>query len=294
MDRKQRHRSSSNYPSTPYVTTASTPSPYSYSVAPGPYDSQNPSYSSSDSWSRQPYTTIPNRNTPAFLSSEAERALMGEEDEAQRLFHQQAAQRSYAASQASQPFVPSQGWAPTSPPTMSPYGQMPPSLGSRPQMQYSMSSRPQMSSSLSPTPPYAAGQPWPGGYQPDDMEAYSQGPSDISRSVSPSPAELRNFGIPQPDGKSWLCAHAGCTSQTLFTRGCDLRKHYRRHTKHLFCRHEGCPQSREGGFSSKKDRDRHEAKHKPGVSCDWEGCPRKFSRVDNMKDHVRRIHRKNS
>jgi len=52
-----------------------------------------------------------------------------------------------------------------------------------------------------------------------------------------------------------------------------------------------------GGFSSKKDRVRHEAKHNPRILCEWIGadggmCGRKFSRVDNMKDHVRRIHRK--
>ena len=58
------------------------------------------------------------------------------------------------------------------------------------------------------------------------------------------------------------------------------------------CRHDDCPQSIEGSFSSKKDRDRHEAKHKPGVLCQSEGCEKIFSSVDNMKDHVRRIHRK--
>lgn len=52
-----------------------------------------------------------------------------------------------------------------------------------------------------------------------------------------------------------------------------------------------------GGFSSKKDRARHEAKHNPRILCEWVGedgerCGRRFSRVDNMKDHVRRIHRK--
>lgn len=52
-----------------------------------------------------------------------------------------------------------------------------------------------------------------------------------------------------------------------------------------------------GGFSSKKDRARHEAKHNPRILCEWVGeggerCGRRFSRVDNMKDHMRRIHRK--
>lgn len=35
-------------------------------------------------------------------------------------------------------------------------------------------------------------------------------------------------------------------------------------------------------------------KHKPGVPCTHNECERVFSRVDNMKDHVRRIHRKAS
>ena len=112
------------------------------------------------------------------------------------------------------------------------------------------------------------------------------------RNSSPSnPGDLTRYGIPTTDG-AWRCGHPGCTSQALFRRGCDLRKHYNRHRKHLFCRHEGCPQHRQGGFSSKKDRARHEAKHNPGIVCEWDGCGRVFSRVDNMKDHVRRIHRR--
>jgi hypothetical protein len=106
-----------------------------------------------------------------------------------------------------------------------------------------------------------------------------------------NPADLSRYGIPAGDGV-WRCAHPGCTSQALFRRGCDLRKHFNRHRKHLFCRHEGCSQSKQGGFSSKKDRARHEAKHNPGIVCEWDGCGRVFSRVDNMKDHVRRIHRR--
>lgn len=139
--------------------------------------------------------------------------------------------------------------------------------------------------------PYSSEQHWPDvpwpTLHPDDVEASSD-----SRSTSPNPADLHNFGFPLPDGRSWRCAYPNCTSQARFTRGCDLRKHYRRHTKSLFCRHEECPQSREGGFSSRKDRDRHESKHKPGVPCTHDECERIFSRVDNMKDHVRRIHGK--
>lgn len=123
-----------------------------------------------------------------------------------------------------------------------------------------------------------------------DPDSPPAAPGSASGSGSNS-GDLKNYGIPMGDG-TWRCAHPGCSSQAVFHRGCDLRKHFNRHRKYLFCRHEGCPQSVRNGFSSKKDRARHEAKHNPGVFCEWEGCGKVFSRVDNMKDHVRRIHRK--
>ncbi|KAE8371789.1 hypothetical protein BDV26DRAFT_275383 [Aspergillus bertholletiae] len=116
-------------------------------------------------------------------------------------------------------------------------------------------------------------------------------PCSLSMPPGANQKDLTNYGIQNAD-QTWRCAYPGCTSQTIFRRGCDLRKHYNRHRKHLFCRHRGCPQAVAGGFSSKKDRDRHEAKHNPLVCCEWAGCERMFSRVDNMKDHVRRIHRR--
>lgn len=106
-------------------------------------------------------------------------------------------------------------------------------------------------------------------------------PPSLSRSLSPSSPDLRAFGVSTTNG-TWRCAYPGCTSKAVFTRGCDLRKHHKRHTKSFFCRHNDCPQSSGGGFSSKKDLARHEAKHNPGVLCDWDGCDRVFSRVDNM------------
>lgn len=105
--------------------------------------------------------------------------------------------------------------------------------------------------------------------------------SDVSRSVSPNAGEMAKWGFKNTDG-SWSCGYPGCASRSTFTRGCDLRKHYKRHSKSLFCRHDGCPQATEGGFSSKKDRARHEAKHNPEIVCEWEGCERLFSRQDNM------------
>lgn len=109
-----------------------------------------------------------------------------------------------------------------------------------------------------------------------------------SRSSSPNPADLHNYGTLNNDNRTWRCAYPGCNSKAMFVRPCDLRKHFNRHSKSFFCRHEECPQSMGGGFSSKKDRTRHEAKHNPGVKCEWEGCERIFSRVDNMRDHLRR------
>ena len=101
---------------------------------------------------------------------------------------------------------------------------------------------------------------------------------------------ITKYGHQLPDG-TFRCAYPNCSSHSAFRRACDLRKHYNQHRRHLFCRFDKCPQSVEGGFSSKKDRARHEAKHNPGVKCE-RGCGRVFSRVDNMKDHVKRIHLK--
>jgi hypothetical protein len=153
-------------------------------------------------------------------------------------------------------------------------------------------------------------------------------PALSSQLQSQSSNSLHAYGILVPPNspsapQTWRCAYPNCSSRALFTRGCDLRKHFNRHTKHLFCRVKGCPQSGPrvlddtnsggsgiggrltglgfsvavGGFSSKKDRARHEAKHNPRILCSWVGeggerCGRRFSRVDNMKDHVRRIHQK--
>jgi hypothetical protein len=116
-------------------------------------------------------------------------------------------------------------------------------------------------------------------------------PRTSSRASSPGQADLNVYGFMNPEG-TWSCAYPGCTSRAVFIRGCDLRKHHKRHTKSFFCRYPGCTQASGGGFSSKKDLARHEAKHNPGVVCEWAGCERLFSRTDNMRDHVKRIHMK--
>lgn len=110
----------------------------------------------------------------------------------------------------------------------------------------------------------------------------SVSPSDVSETnASPKASEMARWGHLNTNG-TWSCAYPGCYSRSTFSRGCDLRKHYKRHTKTLFCRHKGCPQATEGGFSSKKDRARHEAKHNPAIACEFPGCGRMFSRMDNM------------
>lgn len=122
-------------------------------------------------------------------------------------------------------------------------------------------------------------------------DEYIQQDHAIHRQISPSDAQaLEEYGIQDLSTGTWRCRYPGCTSKSVFTRACDLRKHFNRHMKYLFCRFDGCPQATEGGFSSKKDRARHEAKHNPQIPCEWQGCDRVFSRMDNMKDHVRRIH----
>lgn len=244
-----------------------------------------------------------------FLSSDAEAALLAEDEEALRLFYQNQQQQ---ASLAPGPRPPSsyqgQEWDPFEYPTMlSPQNQMPlPSFTAPSQYvswpsaslppleptEYATASYQQTYHPVVPSTAYPSGDAWPNApwpaLHPDDVE----GSPSASRSASPNPADLHNFGVLLGDGKTWRCGYPGCTSQAKFTRGCDLRKHFRRHTKTLFCRLDECPQSKEGGFSSKKDRDRHELKHKPGVLCSDKSCERRFSRVDNMKDHVRRIHGK--
>ena len=104
---------------------------------------------------------------------------------------------------------------------------------------------------------------------------------ELSRLASPNLETLTAYGFKHPDN-SWSCAMPGCTSLTRFTRACDLRKHYNRHSKTFFCRYNGCPKSTEAGFSTRKDRARHESKHNPMIVCEWKGCGRLFSRVDNM------------
>lgn len=209
-----------------------------------------------------------------FLSREAEAALSAQEEEARRNFYHSTAHDPRLAERDSRsPFQ--QQWMIAPHPAMTSAPQNSPQVFSTPAPYVSGPSfNPNafargpyapLAPHVGPSPPYSSEQHWPNvpwTLRPDDVD----GSSD-SRSTSPNPADLHNFGFPLPDGRSWRCAYPNCNSQARFTRGCDLRKHYRRHTKSLFCRHEECPQSREGGFSSRKDRDRHESKVLSVRSC---------------------------
>lgn len=207
-----------------------------------------------------------------FFSREDEAALLAQEAEARRISYRTTAHDPHLAECASRsPYQ--QQWTTAPHPAMtSAQSQTSPYTFSTPAQYVSW---PSLSSNafagdqygppapnVVPPSPFSSEQPWPSvqwpTLHPNDVDASSD-----SRSASPNPADLHNFGVPLPDGRRWRCAYPSCTSQAVFTRGCDLRKHYRRHTKLFFCRHEECPQSREGGFSSRKDRDRHESKVLP-------------------------------
>ncbi|RYP72029.1 hypothetical protein DL771_004498 [Monosporascus sp. 5C6A] len=137
------------------------------------------------------------------------------------------------------------------------------------------------------------------GYESHVLE---QAPSSRRRSLL---NEISDEHIPQPVFTSpCKCTVQNCKSTTVFTTGRDFRRHYRQHFKRFFCRYEECPQSTDDqgdagtkGFATRKDRARHEAKHNPAIKCPWQNrnggqCTRTFSRMDNMRDHYRRIHEK--
>jgi hypothetical protein len=113
------------------------------------------------------------------------------------------------------------------------------------------------------------------------IRSYASSIHSDTRSLSPNVSEMSKWGTKTANG-SWRCDWPGCKSPSTFIRGCDLRKHYKRHSKAFFCKVAGCPHATEGGFSSRKDRARHEQKHNPTIACEWESCTRMFSRVDNM------------
>lgn len=86
------------------------------------------------------------------------------------------------------------------------------------------------------------------------------------------------------------CPHPSCISKTVFTRQCDLDKHYCSHVRLYHRRFPGCyhVDTNARVFATKKDRDRHERAHRPSIACVY--CGRLFSRQDNLRDHCWRRH----
>ncbi|KFA68868.1 Tri6 [Stachybotrys chlorohalonatus IBT 40285] len=177
------------------------------------------------------------------------------------------------------------------------------------------SSRPH-SASFTPALPYDTPSQSPGISRPHSVSVSSTVQSDsgyesiIVEQASSSKRrsllnEISDDHIPQPAFTGpCQCTFENCKSTTVFTTGRDFRRHYRQHFKRFFCRYEECPQSTDDpgdagtrGFATRKDRARHEAKHNPAIKCPWQSrnggtCTRTFSRMDNMRDHYRRIHGK--
>lgn len=94
------------------------------------------------------------------------------------------------------------------------------------------------------------------------------------------PDDVYRMGFPNDQG-TWHCSYPGCTSQVVFERACDLRKHYKSHVKLFFCNQPECIASG-ASFASKKDLNRHTRSHRPDIQCIEPSCNRVFSRVDNM------------
>ena len=124
----------------------------------------------------------------------------------------------------------------------------------------------------------------------DTYEAPISPPWAVPLQQSPLPPRAVGSGSAKDaaasEPKALQCTFKGCTSKMTFTRQCDLGKHYRQHFRRYSCRVERCVAS--AGFATKKDRARHEQTHNPSILC--KHCGRKFSRQDNLRDHVRRRH----
>ncbi|KAE8377390.1 hypothetical protein BDV26DRAFT_304956 [Aspergillus bertholletiae] len=160
---------------------------------------------------------------------------------------------------------------------------------------------PLLDSPLSPTTPSFPRTPGMPTVPPSHEERNISRPGSNSR-WKDSPPELL---LDHPTSPSHAeCPVAGYNKPTVrFAPPQDFRRRDRQHVKRFFCRYKNCLQSepdspsfKKRGFTTRKDRDRHEARHKPEIRCQWrneqgEQCTRLFSRMDNMRDHVRRIHR---
>ncbi|KAB8278381.1 hypothetical protein BDV30DRAFT_141265 [Aspergillus minisclerotigenes] len=144
---------------------------------------------------------------------------------------------------------------------------------------------------------------------PADLNPARVGPTthlpDLTDRADPEPLWMQISDLEVLGPGAVTCPFPGCKSTLRFTGSRELRRHYKQHFKRFFCRYPHCPQAGPGlegphpstkrGFATRKDRARHEAKHDPRIQCPCldergERCSRVFSRLDNMRDHVRRIH----
>lgn len=130
-------------------------------------------------------------------------------------------------------------------------------------------------------------------YSPVDTPA-SLSPLSSGGQIPQTPASLESSPPPpapepvQNSDSTWACPQPGCTHPG-HKRRCDARKHYKSHTKPYACRVKGC------GYrsSNAKDRERHyDTRHAKTrhPACPAPGCGVLKSRVDNMRDHIRRKH----
>ncbi|KAG0123790.1 hypothetical protein HOY82DRAFT_494826 [Tuber indicum] len=141
---------------------------------------------------------------------------------------------------------------------------------------------PQTPISLEPnSPPPPAPEPLK---NPDGTWAFPQAGTSLEPSSPPTPAPEP---VQNPDG-TWACPQAGCTHPG-HKRRCDARKHHKSHTKPYPCKMRNCTYR----SSNAKDRERHyDTRHASTKhpACPAPGCGVLKSRVDNMRDHIRRKH----
>ena len=140
-----------------------------------------------------------------------------------------------------------------------------------------------------PIPAMKAGSPIRGeGVDLVDVQHAFQVATETARARNNLPATQ----LPDSTAPSGLpCPHPSCSSKILFTRRCDLNKHYRTHIRNHFCRADNCKHNSGRsplGFATKKDRDRHEKTHNPSMPCSC--CGKLFSRSDSLRAHFRRQH----
>jgi hypothetical protein len=96
----------------------------------------------------------------------------------------------------------------------------------------------------------------------------------------------------------WIDPDTNVPCEGIFPRECDLTKHYRNHSKPVYCLSAGCTNH----FAENKDMHRHmwahhpmeaEQLHLPGgarIHCPEVSCVYKTNRTDNLKRHCEKMH----